>query len=229
MNNALETLSSVPCFHSKSAVSRARERSFLGSRTLGVNKGHCNVAGSFGGWETFMVVGQASRMHEGPPFPWSSNGAVVAQEPAASSLVVDANSVQGDVDGEGGRVVVGHEGWLLVRFVANHKGQFKLGLGVVSWVEFLCDGCNIVQKKLIPFSFKANLVHVYVNSWDILISSLYSAVRVVTCGPLAIMFHFFHQIITGSVSEYGEPVNIWAGLQTGENSRNKDRCLRQKK
>ena len=49
-------------------------------------------------------------------------------------------------------------------------------LGIVSWVQFLCDGCNIVQKKLIPFSFKANLVHVYVNSWDILISSLYSAV-----------------------------------------------------
>lgn len=215
LNNALETLSSAPSFHSKSAVSRARERSFLGSMTLGIKKGHCDVAGSFGGWKTFMVVGQASWMHKGPPFPWSSNGAVVAQEPAASSLVgtqetyqlgtrtsgkgslpsdsasenvrrclgnllcsdafknlspslsqslivilnakmpyvdrgrvfscskglcctpdplahthliVDANSVQGDVDGEGGRVVVGHQGRLLVRFVANHKGQFKLGL-----------------------------------------------------------------------------------------------------
>lgn len=40
--------------------------------------------------------------------------------------------------------------------------------------------------------------------------------RVVTCGPLAIMLHFFHQLITGSVSEDGEPVNIWAGLQIAD-------------
>lgn len=33
-----------------------------------------------------MIVGQASWMHKCPPFPWSSNGAIVAQEPAASSL-----------------------------------------------------------------------------------------------------------------------------------------------
>lgn len=54
---------------------------------LGVKKGHCNITGSFGGWKTFMIVGQASWMHKGPPFPWSSNGAIVAQEPAASSLM----------------------------------------------------------------------------------------------------------------------------------------------
>ena len=54
---------------------------------LGVKKGHCDITGSFGGWKTFMIVGQASWMHKGPPFPWSSNGAVVAQEPAASSLM----------------------------------------------------------------------------------------------------------------------------------------------
>lgn len=24
--------------------------------------------------------------------------------------------------------MVGHKGWLLIRFVANHKGQFKLSL-----------------------------------------------------------------------------------------------------
>lgn len=82
-----KTLSSIPCFHSESAVSRLRERSFLGSISLGVQKGHCNVAGSFGGWETLVVMGQTSWMHEGPTFPRSSNGAVVAQEPAASSLV----------------------------------------------------------------------------------------------------------------------------------------------
>lgn len=32
------------------------------------------------------------------------------------------------------------------------------------------------------------------------------------------MFHFFHQLITGSVSEYGEPVHIWAGLQIADRS-----------
>lgn len=49
-------------------------------------------------------------------------------------------------------------------------------LGIVSWVQFLCDGCNIVQKELVPFSFKAYLVHVDINSWDIFIASLYSTV-----------------------------------------------------
>lgn len=50
-------------------------------------------------------------------------------EPLADThLVVNANSVQGNIDGEGGGVVVGHERWLLIGFVANHKGQFKLGL-----------------------------------------------------------------------------------------------------
>lgn len=49
-------------------------------------------------------------------------------------------------------------------------------LGIVSWIQLLSNGCDIVQEKLIPFSFKTNLVHVYVNSWDVLISSLYSAV-----------------------------------------------------
>lgn len=42
---------------------------------------------------------------------------------------------------------------------------------------------------------------------------LNSSYRIVTCGPLAIMLHFFHQLITGSVSEYGEPVHIRARLQ----------------
>lgn len=84
--NALETLCSIPCFHSKSAVSGARERSFLWSMALGVNKRHCNITGSFGGWKTFMVVGEPSWMHQSPAFSWSSNRAVVAQKPAASSL-----------------------------------------------------------------------------------------------------------------------------------------------
>lgn len=53
---------------------------------LRVKKGHCNVTGSLGGWKTFVIVGQAAWVHQGPPLPWSSNGAIVAQEPAASSL-----------------------------------------------------------------------------------------------------------------------------------------------
>lgn len=31
--------------------------------------------------------------------------------------------------------------------------------------------------------------------------------------PLAIMLHFFNQLITGSFRKYGEPKDIWTGLE----------------
>lgn len=52
----------------------------------GIHKGHCNVADTSGGRQAFVVVGEAARVHEGPALTRSLNGAVVAQEPASTTL-----------------------------------------------------------------------------------------------------------------------------------------------
>lgn len=43
-------------------------------------------------------------------------------------LIIHSNPVQGDVDGEGGGVVVWHQRGLLIGLVADDKGQVELGL-----------------------------------------------------------------------------------------------------
>lgn len=55
----------------------------LGSR---VHEGHRDVADAGGGGQAFVVVGEAARVHEGPASPGGLDGAVVAQEPAATAL-----------------------------------------------------------------------------------------------------------------------------------------------
>lgn len=60
-------------FPLKVSSERGQGKVFPVSMALGVNKRHCDITGSFGGWKTFMVVGESSWMHESPPFPWSSN------------------------------------------------------------------------------------------------------------------------------------------------------------
>lgn len=47
---------------------------------------------------------------------------------APAHLVIHADPVQGDVDGEGRGIVVWHQRGLLVRLVADNKGQVELGL-----------------------------------------------------------------------------------------------------
>lgn len=47
---------------------------------------------------------------------------------APAHLIIHADPVQGDVDGEGRGVVVWHQRGLLVRLVADNKGQVELGL-----------------------------------------------------------------------------------------------------
>lgn len=99
--------------------------------SLGVHEGHHDVSGPLGDRQALVVVGQPAGVHEGPALPGSLHPAVVAQEAAASALkthvdsnavcftharwhvdvrgsylVVDVLPVQGDVDGEGGRVVM---------------------------------------------------------------------------------------------------------------------------
>lgn len=52
----------------------------------GVHEGHRNVPDAGGGRQALVVVGEAARVHEGPAFARSLNGAVVAEEPASTTL-----------------------------------------------------------------------------------------------------------------------------------------------
>lgn len=68
-------------------LSTQRKRSEVaGSGHLGIDEGDGDVAGAFGGGEPLVVVRESPRVHEGPAFPWRSDGAVVAQEATASAL-----------------------------------------------------------------------------------------------------------------------------------------------
>ena len=48
-----------------------------------------------------MVVGQTTGVHQHPAFLGILDGAVVADEPAAAALIIDAGAVERDVDGVG--------------------------------------------------------------------------------------------------------------------------------
>lgn len=52
----------------------------------GIHKGHCDVADTGGGGQTFVVVGETARVQKGPAFTRSLNGAVIAEEPASTTL-----------------------------------------------------------------------------------------------------------------------------------------------
>lgn len=58
----------------------------------GIHKGHCDVPYTGGGRQAFVVVGEAARMQEGPAFTRSLNGAVVAEEPASTTLQSQHNT-----------------------------------------------------------------------------------------------------------------------------------------
>ncbi len=68
-----------------------------------------------------MVVGQPTGVHQHPAFLSILDGAVVADEPAAAALIIDAGAVERKVDGVGRRVVVGSEEGLFIRSVSHHK------------------------------------------------------------------------------------------------------------
>ncbi len=57
-----------------------------------IHKGHYDVPDAGGGRQAFVVVGEAARVHEGPAFTRSLNGAVVAEEPASTTLQSQHNT-----------------------------------------------------------------------------------------------------------------------------------------
>ena len=65
-----------------------------------------------------------------PLCPWPYCLALARPWPKVppAHLIIHSNPVQGDVDGEGGGVVVWHQRGLLIGLVADDKGQVELGL-----------------------------------------------------------------------------------------------------
>lgn len=111
----------------------------------GIHKGDCDVSNTGGGWQAFVVVGEAAWVHEGPAFARSLNGAVVAEKPASTTLVIKAHLVECNVYSECGGIMVWPQRRLLIWFIPNYKGQVKLSLGVVTGIHFLCYWCNVFQ------------------------------------------------------------------------------------
>ena len=127
----------------------------VGCFFLRIDEADHDVARSGRRLEAFVEVRQAARMHQHPALARVGHAAVVAQEATAAALhthththtihpwsprsnkikdersaphlVVLAGVVHGDVDGEGGRVVVRLQIGLLRRLVAHHKVHDGLG------------------------------------------------------------------------------------------------------
>lgn len=76
---------------------------FVSSR---IHKGHCDVADTRGGGQTFVVVSEAARVQKGPAFTRSLNGAVIAEEPASTTLVIKVYLVECNVYSECGGIMV---------------------------------------------------------------------------------------------------------------------------
>lgn len=55
-------------------------------RCSGIHKGHCDVPDAGSGRQAFVVVGESARVHEGPAFTRSLDRAVIAEEPASTTL-----------------------------------------------------------------------------------------------------------------------------------------------
>lgn len=102
-------------------VNEETGRTEAGTAQLGIHEGHSNVACALGSGKPLVIVCEPPGVHEGPALPWGSHGAVVAQKSATSTLIILPNPVQGYVDGEGRGIVVGHQGRLLIRLVADDE------------------------------------------------------------------------------------------------------------
>lgn len=114
-------------------------------------------------------------------------------------------------------------------------------LGVVSGVELLGDWGDVVLQELQPLLFVADLVHVDVHGGDVLVAAGETLVLlghrkegqvspplganmaarlgarqpylVGSSGPLAVVLHGLHQLVTHLLREDGEPVDVRTGLQ----------------
>ena len=87
-----------------------------------------------------MVVRQPTGVNQRPAQPQVGQRAVVAEEATPTALVVDFGSVQGNVYGVGGGVVVGAEVRLLVRVIANDEVH-----GGSGWLRGKGNGNELVS------------------------------------------------------------------------------------
>lgn len=96
---------------------------------LGIDEGDQDVAGAGGRGQTLVQVGQAAGEHHRVADLVGRHSAIIADVADAAALVVPALLVQGHVYTVGAGVVVGPEGGLLVRLVADdehHVGGDRL-------------------------------------------------------------------------------------------------------
>jgi len=114
-----------------------------------VNEGNHDVASALENAESFVLMRQLARVHDQVTELGVADGAVVAREAAAPSLVVFEGSVERNVDGVGGRVMVRLQLPLLVWLVSDHEVHGRIWrVVVVSCENFRLEGLNIEPKEL---------------------------------------------------------------------------------
>lgn len=83
-----------------------------------------------------MKVSESSRVHEAPAFPRRLDGTVIPMETTTPTLKVSVFVIEGNVDGEGGGVMVWPQVCLPFRCVFYHKVHDGITLCVVARENF---------------------------------------------------------------------------------------------
>lgn len=140
---------------------------------LRVNKWDHDVPRSFTNRQTLMVVCKSPWMHQHPAEPSVCNAAVVADEPASTSLIVYFWSIESHVDGVCGGVMVWSQRWLLIWSVAHHKVHNRSrGVMEVSCEHQLLQWPYVQTQHLQPVSLQSNLLHVDITGRHVLIATI---------------------------------------------------------
>ena len=157
-----------------------------------------------------MVVGEAARVHEGPPHPRVHHRAVVANEASSPALVVDARPVEAHVDGVGGGVVVGPQERLLGGPVPDNENKISVSVAVVAEKDLLRQGFDVLFEDPEGLLLVLQLGHVDVHGGDILVATGDPLIGVLAPGPFAEVLCAFYQLVAEAFREHGEPVDVGA-------------------
>jgi len=134
-----------------------------------------------------VVVGQTAGMHQQPAETTLDYAAVVPEEPRATALVVNARLIQRYVDGVRRSVVVGSQTVLLIGPIAHQEVHDCLALRVVALEHFAVVGDDELTQEVEPLLLKADLSHVYVDRWDVLVPSCQSRVVILPCNNTVLL------------------------------------------
>jgi len=155
-------------------------------------------------------------MHHHPTFSRVDHFAILTNETAATTLIINFWRIEGHIDGVCGGVVVWPEVWLFIGSIPNHEVHRRPGwLMEVSHKHNLLQGSHIEVEHIQPLLIIPDLVHVNVPGGNGLVAALQPLVAVGSVAPAAVVLRFVDEFVTEPLREYGEPENVGTGLFDG--------------